>query len=231
MVARPAAPWQRSAALFLLVALAFYPIPGCTSLPNPQTFRAIHVIPLVALIAAVGVVAVADLVGRLGRYVPSSVRRGLVPLVFALVAAVYVVEVTVDFRCYFGDYPDEVLEEFQYGVDGVVEYALAHEADYDEIWVTDTNQPYIYVLFFGEWSPNDVHEGLVIRRNPPGFNAGVALGRFRFVQGIRSDPPSDIHAGDLDLVFSTTYPNGQTAYEVRAGEIPGRGRVLLIARP
>jgi hypothetical protein len=118
-----------------------------------------------------------------------------------------------------------------YGLEDAVAFAIDHRTEYDEIWITNTNQPYIYVLFYGGWRPADYQGKLAVRRNPPDFNSIVAFQNFRFPAGRWAGPPEDIQPANLTRVFATTYPNGRVAYEVRAGTVPDRGRVLLIYRP
>jgi len=35
----------------------------------------------------------------------------------------------------------------------------------------------------------------------------------------------------MDTVFQSHYPDGEVAYEIRTGEVPDRGMVMLIYRP
>jgi 4-amino-4-deoxy-L-arabinose transferase-like glycosyltransferase len=232
-IARPSAPWHRQRALFLLLTLVIYPVPGFLTLPSPLTARALHVIPLIALIAAVGACTIADLIARLLRRTRAGRNRATIPLVILLTLVIFAAEAASQLRDYFQDYPNqvEVRSLFQYGIEGPINYAIAHRTEYDQIWITNTNQPYIYVLFFGDWRVEDFQGRLVVQRNPPYFNSVLAFKNFRFPQGNRSGPPADIQPANLAPLFATTYPSGQVAYAVRGGNVPGRGRVLLIYRP
>ena len=101
-------------------------------------------------------------------------------------------ELVVRYTYYYQEYPrqDNVIQYFQYGLDHALVYARARETDYDEIWVTDVNQPYIYVLYDHTWPPSDVHQNLVLRRQPPDFNEVELIGKYHF-----GDPPGVNAAG------------------------------------
>src|SRR5207302_7443282 len=79
-------PYRRSA-LFLLAAVALYPVPGSLTVPSPHALRAAQLIPLAALVAAVGVVAVADLALRLLGERPLRIRRAALAALAVVVAA------------------------------------------------------------------------------------------------------------------------------------------------
>jgi hypothetical protein len=118
-----------------------------------------------------------------------------------------------------------VIDYFQYGLDQALAFARGHAASYDEIWVTDTNQPYIYVLFYSRWPPSDVHESLQVQRNPPAFNEVIKIGKYHF-----GDPPGV----DLDRLapLATIYDStGRAVYEVRGGENLDRKNILLVRHP
>ena len=130
-VIRPATPWRRSAALFLLAAFVLYPFPGCFTTPNPNAVRAVHVIPVLALIAAVGVragVRGSQLLARRWRLA----RRIVIALwvVPALMGCGF--EAQAQFRNYFDDYSSQVSGKFQYGLQDAVRYALAHQTNYNQ---------------------------------------------------------------------------------------------------
>jgi hypothetical protein len=210
-----------------------YPVPGFLTLPNPQTARSLHVIPLAALIAAVGTGTIAEQIDRLLRRARAGLNVAAIPVVITLALGVFGAEAAGQLRQYFRDYPKygQELVVMHYGLEEAVIYAIDHRSEYDEIWITDTNQPYIYVLFLGDWRPEDFQGKLVVRRNPPYFNSVVAFQNFRFPPAIRGGPPEDIQPANLEPLFSTTYPGGQVAYDVRQGFVADRGRVLLVHRP
>jgi 4-amino-4-deoxy-L-arabinose transferase-like glycosyltransferase len=220
---RPAPSWTRGAARLLLLALVLYPAPGMLTVPTPHTLRAAHLLPLLALIGGVGGVALWDCGRRLLAPVAPAVRWGAAAAVLAA-GALALGELAGRYHHYFTAYPRAVARHFQYGLREALAYARAHEQEYDEIWVTDANQPYIYVLFFSRWPPSDVHRHLVVRRDPPAFNEVQAIGRYRF------GPLPDTTAAALAPLFTVFDPAGRAAYTVRGGAVDGR-RLLFIHRP
>jgi 4-amino-4-deoxy-L-arabinose transferase-like glycosyltransferase len=224
-IVRPLSDWQRSSALYLLGALALYPLAGTLTLPAPHTLRAVHLLPLTAIIAASGALALWDVAGRILSQAPAIARRAaLAALVIAAVIPVHN-ELHARYRTYFDDYPNQVARQFQYGLQQALEYAQAHAGEYDEIWVTDTNQPYIYVLFFNRVSPNDVHRMLPVIRDPPQFNQVPAFEKYRF-----GGLPAGVTADSLPVLTTILLPDGGVAYQVRGGTTPGGRRVMLIER-
>lgn len=174
----PAFRSRRKSALLLLAALVLYPAPGALTLPSPHTLRAAHVIPILSLVTATGITASADLIRWLmGRAQPAA-TRAVMALVLTIASLPLVQELLIRYYDYFAVYPDKVRVQFQYGLQLALEDAFAHEADYQEIWISDTNQPYIYVLFYRRWSPSEVHERLQVRRGPPAFNAVGQFGNY-----------------------------------------------------
>jgi hypothetical protein len=226
-IVRPGRPEDRQSALFLLAALALYPVPGSLTVPAPHLTRAIHLIPLLAIFAAAGAAAILDFTRRVGRQAPA--RTGWVvsalPLLITLVPIG--LELFVRYEDYFHEYAkrEDVLQYFQYGLDRALGYVRAREGDYDEIWVTDTNQPYIYVLFYSRWPPSDVHQSLQVQRNPPAFNEATVIGKYHF-----GDPPH-VKLDELVLLFTVYDPTGRAVYEVRGGETLDQKNILLVRSP
>lgn len=224
---------RRSAGLVLLT-LALYPIPGSLTVPSPHDLRAAHLIPLLALIGAVGVVVAAELVLRLVRRAKPATARGALLLIWVVPFLVLMpIEVVSRHRDYQNDYPRTVDVAFHQGLLPALTYARQSAAGYDEIWVADVNQPYIYVLFEAEWPPSEVHRLLQVVRDPPAFNVVESFGKYRFSSTIGGGVPPEIEAAlpGLGLYFWSPNLDGGIAYEVRGGPVPGHGNVLVVHRP
>jgi 4-amino-4-deoxy-L-arabinose transferase-like glycosyltransferase len=230
-VVRPVQTAQRRSALLLLAALALYPIPGSLTMPNPagsgmNLSRAIHLIPLLALIAAVGAVALADVAKRALQNMSTTIRRGALALLLVVASILIGMELFARYADYFESYPrrTSTARFFQYELQQALGFARAHEAEYDQIWITGGNEPYIYVLFYNQWPPSDVHQQLVIRRAPPAFNQIETIGKYHF------GDPSNIKPDALAILETIRDPDGKPVYEVRGGESNERGRVLVVRK-
>ncbi len=218
---------QRQSALVVLAALALYPIPGALTLPSPHLGRAVHVIPLLALIGGLGAVAMAICLRQLAGQSRSLARAAVVSTAVLFTLSIGA-ELSARYRDYFLAYPRraDVLQYFEYGLEPALRYAFTHEAEYDEIWVADTNEAYIYVLFYGRWSPGVVHNILRVQRHPPEFNEVEALGKYHFGDA------SGLKALHLPVVDTVVDPTGHARYEVRGGVVDaGSRRILLIEKP
>jgi len=216
--------WLRSSALLLSALVLLYPLPGSLTVPAPDALRGAHVITLAALLGAAGVVALYEWLTSLLARRERNLRLG----VSALVVTVFALGIGYDlqhrFVHYFGGYGEEVESSFHYGLKDALDYAFEHEDAYDEVWVLpDVHNPYIYVLFYKRWSPDDVHSNLVLTRDPPEWNVVHAIGRYRF------DEPSGFLLSDLTLVTSSRYSDGRPAYDVLDGTVSGR-RLLVVHR-
>ena len=211
-------------AQFLLLALLLYPIPGALTTRAPHLNRGIHLIPLLALFVAVGAVALAHLLGRaFDRVAPAWRRRGMA--VAALVSiAVIGAELAGRYRDYFTRYARRaaVLTYFQYGQQQAMTYALAHEAEYDSVWVSGGNQSYMYLLFHGRWPPRDAQRALRVRRVPGSWNQVDGIGKYRFGSLPRGTAPT------LPLLETVRDPNGTAAWEIRGGRSATGERVLVL---
>jgi 4-amino-4-deoxy-L-arabinose transferase-like glycosyltransferase len=216
---------ERQSAQLVLAALLLYPVPGSLTVPNPQALRAVHLIPLVAILAAAGAQRIGQMANNLFRPTRRRFRIALLVAIGIVAGVVIGVELVDRYRDYFQAYPVHQAWAFQYGLDQALAYAREHEAEYQEIWVTDTTQPYIYVLFYSDWSPKDTQHDLNMDQLAPGFAWVEQYGKYRF------PVPGDVRGYPFTVLFTVLRPDGNPAYEVRLAEPPGHGRVLWIGRP
>lgn len=215
----------RRPARLLLAALALYPFPGCLTVPAPHTLRAAHLIPLLAALAAVGAVVLARWARRTAASARSSVSRGLPVALAGGLAALLGSELAVRDRAYFVENPTKLVRGFQVGAGEAVEYALAHEAAYREVWVTGIRRAYVYVLFYAAWPPDDARRNLRVERAPPAPNRVRALGNYRF-----EDPPDEVIRA-LPVLYAVRAPDGEVAYEVRGGSSGDLGPIMVVLKP
>jgi 4-amino-4-deoxy-L-arabinose transferase-like glycosyltransferase len=211
-------------AQFLLLALLLYPVPGALTTRAPHLNRGIHLIPLLALFVGAGAVVLADLLERAARRAaPAWRRRGLV--VAALLASATIgAELLGRYRSYVVDYPrrPEVLGYFQYGQEQAIAYALAHEAEYDSVWLAGGNQTYMYLLFYRPWPPSDVQRALRSQRLAGTWNRVEGIGKFHFGAPSPGAMPSPV------LRQTLRDPNGRATWEIRDGRAATGERILLI---
>jgi 4-amino-4-deoxy-L-arabinose transferase-like glycosyltransferase len=215
-------PWlQPQVAALILLALVLVPVPGSLTKPSPLALRGAQYIPLAALLAAVGIAVVAEGLARLVAARRQVFAQGALAAVLLLPSAP---ELSARYRYYFGEYPDTVVWHYQYGLEEALAFARERQAEYDEIWVDRTNQPYILVLFFTRADPSTVHRELNVRRQPPHFNSVSSFGKYRF-----GDPFNGARA-TLPVLYTIARPPGQARYEVRGGMHNGR-QILLVRKP
>ncbi len=230
-VVRPVDAWQRSTSVFLLIALAGYPIAGALTLPGPSAPRVIAGLPIIILVAVFGVhesarAAHGCLAGR-----PKNVRLG-VPIVAGFLFALLLVTQTAQhLDSYFARYGDETGFDFHYGLKEALAFAEQNKSIYNEVWVAHVNEPYIYLLFDNEIDPELARRNMLLQRNPGLYNWVTEYENYRFTSRVWFDPPADINVADMTTVFQTFHPDGEVAYEVRTGEVPGKGLVMVIFRP
>jgi hypothetical protein len=188
--------------------------------------RAAHLIPLLALMAAVGVIATAHFVKRALRSTQPWVVRNASALLLLTAATVMGFELLRRYQNYFNEYPHNeiALGGFEYGLEEVLDYALAHDSPYREVWITDAPQPYMYLLFYAKWPPSEVHRSLQVRRSPPSSNRVDTFGKYRF-----GNPPNAWRQ-ELPLLYAVPYPGSDIMYQVRGGEVSDRGAILLVHR-
>jgi hypothetical protein len=207
----------RRVSLLLLIMLVLYPVPGAFTIPNPHVLRAVHVLPLVALLTGIGTGVVIEYLVNTPR-MRSGLRNALAASLLVVLLAC-AVEVAGRYESYFTGYSGEVAEEFHYGMPDALAYVEAIEGDYDEVWIRHQNSAYIYLLFYRRWDPSDVHRGLVVRRNPPDWNVVESIGRYRF-----GDPPGFVAQ---EVLLVTNEPAGRPAYGVVKG-LSGDRAILVI---
>jgi hypothetical protein len=228
---RPRDAWQRGSAVFLLLALVCYPIPGAISLPGPAAPRVIHGLPIIVLIAVFGLLELATIALQSIDRVSRRMRIAVIAVAGAALAVLFLGQSVRHMDAYFSNYGAETGFDFHYGFNAALAFAVRNQQLYDEIWVAHVNEPYIYLLFDQQIDPEEARQTMVMIRDPGAYNWVSQYENFYFTSRIWVDPPADIPLQDLPVAFQTFHPNGEIAYEVRAGEVPGRGLVMVIYRP
>jgi 4-amino-4-deoxy-L-arabinose transferase-like glycosyltransferase len=230
-IVRPTDRWQRSIAIFLLIALVTYPLSGAVSAPSPVAVRVIHGIPVIVLIAVFGLSWLYSWALRRLTWGSQKRKRYLMGIAGAALALLFVAQSAEQNDRYFSDFAAESASDFHHGFPEVVDYTLRNQILYDEIWIAHVNEPYIYYLFLDEMDPAQARERYTILRDPNGYNWVTEMDNLHFTARIWMPPPEDLPIAEMDIALQTFYANGDVAYEVRTGMVPNRGYVMVVYKP
>lgn len=158
--------------IFLWLGIA--PIAAAMTFQAPSALRAHNmVIPLVTLSAYGFWQSWLLLKGKAKSFV----------IAFCLLASLTLVwGVTGYLNQYYTHYPKAHPEAWEYGFDEMVDFISSHEADYDEIYVTDRyDQPYILFLFYLKYPPEEFQKEVrLTQRDKFGFSTVRDFGKFHF---------------------------------------------------
>lgn len=142
--------------LWLLVGL----IPAATARETPHALRILQTLPTWQIILAIG---------WLELFLWSknnTLKKGGT----AILATVLVLNFFWYLHHYYGHYPKEFASEWQYGYKEAINYLNSQYDNYERITFTDNlGRPYIYFLFYNQYSPNKFRQTAVIERNAFGF--------------------------------------------------------------
>ena len=82
---------------------------------------------------------------------------------------------------YYIHYPKEFASEWQYGYKEAISYINSQYDKYDRITFTDNlGRPYIYFLFYNQYSPNKFRQTALIERNAFGFVSVKSFDKYQF---------------------------------------------------
>lgn len=221
-VAAPQSAGDRERSLVLLAATALIPLPGALTVPSPHLLRSAQLIPLAAVLSAIGLVAIVRVLWHVTHASLQPASRISVAVMVAAGMLVAGAQLSDQYENYFQVWPDQTATAFQSGGLEAAEYAYVHRSEYDLVYVSGMNQGYIYVLFAGPWDPNQIHDDLIVRRNPPSFNTATEVENVRF-----TDPPSEATRGDSRVVFEYVRGSDQL-FSATAYTEPDGGRVLVV---
>jgi len=221
-VAAPQSAGDRERSLVLLAATILIPLPGALTLPSPHLLRSAQLIPIAAILSAIGLVAIVRVLWQATNASLQPAGRIGVAVIVAAGILVAVVQLSGQYRNYFQVWPDQTATAFQSGGLEAARYAYVHRSEYDMVYVSGMNQGYVYMLFAGPWDPNQVHDDLVVRRNPPSFNTVTEIENVRF-----TDPPSEATRGDSTVMFEYARGSDQLFSATAYTESDG-GRVLVV---
>ncbi|MBI4099504.1 hypothetical protein HY440_00700 [Candidatus Microgenomates bacterium] len=139
---------KTSAVLFAWALLA--PVPAAFARETPHALRTLNLLPVPQIIIAVGLAKLSKL-------------RYPVLICYLLFFIYYL-------NSYYFIYPTKYASSWQYGYKQAVQYVAANQFKYDHISVTDLyGRPYIYFLFYQNYSPQKYWQSRDISRDWFGF--------------------------------------------------------------
>jgi 4-amino-4-deoxy-L-arabinose transferase-like glycosyltransferase len=166
---------RRTDAALLLAWLALFPVAGSLTRQYMHLLRGIHGFPLVPLFSAAGIA------GLIGSIAPARLALALRALL-----ALFVVVGSVRFSyAYFTRYPEISKAPYQYGLEALFAYLVAHRAECRSVAIDrEVNQAYIYLLFYARRDPRSLpydqlrpHRGRIARFENVQFDAKVTKAR------------------------------------------------------
>lgn len=170
-------------------------VPAGTARETPHALRIETTIPMLQLISAYGLVLSIQYVNGMRKLFKYSMYAVL--CLSILVTCIYFV------HNYFNHYPAAYASEWQYGYKEAVEYSETNKNKYKNIYMTkDLGRPYVYVLFFGRYSPDALKNNAEVEREALGFVHVNTLGNYKF----SSDLPEP-SSGNLYINTPEKTPN------------------------
>jgi 4-amino-4-deoxy-L-arabinose transferase-like glycosyltransferase len=165
--------YKKRESAFIIAWFLLAPIAAATARETPHALRSETYIPTYEIIAAFGALGV---ITFLGKFKP--LYRKLCYIFFGVIVLVTVV---VAAHNYFAHFPIQYSGDWQYGYKQAVLYAKAEENKYDIVAFTqEYGRPYIYVLFYGNVSPQVYWEKGVVTRDQFGFYNVLSIGKYQF---------------------------------------------------
>ena len=165
--------YKRKESAFIFTWFILAPIAAATARETPHALRSETYIPTYEIIAAFGMCAVLTLLGKI-----RPLYRRLCYFVFVLIVLLTVV---VTAHNYFAHFPIQYSSDWQYGYKQAVDYTKSQENKYDVIAFTQNyGRPYIYVLFYGNISPETYWKDGKVTRDPFGFYNVLSIGKYQF---------------------------------------------------
>ncbi len=161
-------------------------VPAATARETPHALRIETTLPMFQVLTGYGAVQFL-----------MSIRQKVFLSVMLLV--VLFISVLYYLHGYYAHYPREFSGEWQYGYKDAISYINKIAEKYDRIYFTnDLGRPYIYVLFYTEYSPEKFRKEQIVKREPLGFVHILGFDKFRFSQDLRNT-----HASEKVLYIDT----------------------------
>ena len=165
--------YKRKEAGFLFVWFLLAPVAAATARETPHALRSETYIPTYEMIAAFGVVAGLSFMQRWKMLYKKAA--------YTVAGLIVVVAVATTVHNYFAHFPKLYSYDWQYGYQQAVQYTQQVASKYDTIAFTQTyGRPYIYVLFYGDISPQTYWKEGKVSRDAFGFYNVAGVGKYQF---------------------------------------------------
>jgi 4-amino-4-deoxy-L-arabinose transferase-like glycosyltransferase len=200
---------------FIAVWFILAPVAAATARETPHALRSETYIPIYEIIAAFGLLWT---IIFLTKFRP--LYRNLAYILFGVIILITTV---VAVHNYFAHFPIQYSQDWQYGYKQAVEYAKLEENKYDVISFTPAyGRPYIYLLFYGNITPETYWRTKNEIRDSFGFYNVLSVGKYQFRNSLidASDvgkrvlyvgAPGQIPA-NLKVVKTINFLNGKPAF-------------------
>jgi hypothetical protein len=157
-------------------------IPAGTARETPHALRIETIIPTIQILTAYGLYHVILLMNK------KIAGLNLKHVATFLVSAVAALNLIYFIHSYFVHYPREFSSEWQYGYKEVVEFLNNNEKRYDNVIFTeDFGRPYIYTLFYKQYSPEKFRKEQTVDREALGFVHIRGFNKYMFVKNVQSN--------------------------------------------
>jgi 4-amino-4-deoxy-L-arabinose transferase-like glycosyltransferase len=155
--------------LWLLISI----IPAATARETPHALRTETALPTWQILEAYGLVALGLLLQK-KKLLWRNIFIGVVGVISLFNVSFFVHD-------YFVHYPTLFSGPWQYGYREAIRYANTEKDTYDHIYLTQSfGRPYIYTLFYTQYSPESFRKSAEIERDPFGFVHVLGFDKYRF---------------------------------------------------
>ncbi len=193
--------WKKKESIFIAIWFVLAPVAAATARETPHALRSETFIPTYELLIALGTVTLLSLATHLKKYI----RRTIYVLFICFVGITFFIFQ----HNYYNHFPKIYSYDWQYGYKEAVTYAESVKNNYDTIAFTDTyGRPYIYVLFYGNVSPQAYWKEGKVTRDVFGFYNVSGIGKYEFRNQLiqESDKRKKVlYVGDPKQIPSTLH--------------------------
>jgi len=213
--------YKKRESAFIIAWFILAPVVAATARETPHALRSETYIPTYEMIAAFGMCGI---ITMLSKFKP--LYRRLCYIAFGIIVLLTVITAVHN---YFAHFPILYSREWQYGYKEAVTYVKSQENKYDIIAFTQTyGRPYIYVLFYGNVSPQTYWTTKNETRDQFGLYNVLSLGKYQFRNTLIQ--PSDagkrvLYVGDptqipssLKILKTINFLNNETAFVIATNQ-------------